>query len=99
MLIWIVRIRLILVTEPPSQPYYVNLCSSNVSLPHNGFCALQTPDFHSVLFLEQQSCGSCKKSWMHARWSLILKSLQILTSTQLICIIWKLSCKRENAVI
>ncbi|KAI7991442.1 hypothetical protein LOK49_LG12G02725 [Camellia lanceoleosa] len=96
MLIWIVRIR---VTEPPSQPYCVNLCSSNVSLPHNGFCALQTPDFHSVLFLEQQSCGSCKKSWMHARWSLILKSLQILTSTQLICIIWKLSCKRENAVI
>ncbi|XP_028073425.1 transcription factor MYB105-like [Camellia sinensis] len=35
------------VTEPPSQPYRVNLCSSNVSLPRNGFCALQTPDFHS----------------------------------------------------
>ncbi|THG02429.1 hypothetical protein TEA_015143 [Camellia sinensis var. sinensis] len=38
------------VIEPPSQPYCVNLCSSNVSLPHNGFCALQTPDFHFGLY-------------------------------------------------
>ncbi|XP_028115702.1 putative receptor-like protein kinase At3g47110 [Camellia sinensis] len=43
---------LYLVTEPPSQPYYVNLCISNVSLPHNGFYALQTPDFHSVFVLK-----------------------------------------------
>ncbi|KAI7996408.1 hypothetical protein LOK49_LG10G01689 [Camellia lanceoleosa] len=35
------------VIKPPSQLCCVNLCSSNVSLPHNGFCVLQTPDFHS----------------------------------------------------
>ncbi|CAL5419931.1 unnamed protein product [Camellia sinensis] len=47
-----------LVTEPPSQPYYVNLCISNVSLPHNGFCALQTPDFHSDFVLKHPLVAS-----------------------------------------